>query len=223
MGTIFDRLDDVHQSLQLGGLHVQVGNRSVDGGRPRDQLALVEGVEGTAVAVLHTGHIQGSKASGIRGVLQHGEYLRHVGGVAHGLDLLRSELVVDGEEGRVVLVVAGEVGLEPENVDDVEQVHALTHALEQHGLGLAAVGLVDDAVDVGEVGGAEKGLGGGVVGQHVRVVRADVEQRLVVDAALHRSQQTVVVLAGNEGLPVHLKGQVGQGENAFPDPSVGLD
>lgn len=75
MSAVFDRFDDVHQSLQLGGLHIQIGNGGVDGGRSGDQLPLVEGIEGTAVAILHTGYVQRGKASGVGGVLKNGEYL----------------------------------------------------------------------------------------------------------------------------------------------------
>ena len=50
-------------------------------------------------------------------------------------------------------------------MDDVEQVDLLPQGAEKYLLGAAGVLTVDDAVEVGEVGGAQGGLRQGEVGQ----------------------------------------------------------
>ena len=84
-------------------------------------------------------------------------------------------------------------------MDDVEQVDLLPQGAEKYLLGAAGVLTVDDAVEVGEVGGAQGGLRQGEVGQRAVPAWAQVPEHGRVDGVAGSVQELVVAGAGGQG------------------------
>ena len=84
-------------------------------------------------------------------------------------------------------------------MDDVEQVDLLPQGAEKYLLGAAGILPVDDAVEVGEVGGAQGGLRQGEVGQCAVPAWAQVPEHGRVDGVAGGVQELVVAGAGGQG------------------------